>query len=83
MTRASIREYTEAVRGRYLRASKMEKRKILDEFTEVIGCHRKAAIRLFSRGNQQNAKRKRCRVSLESRLALAERDTATWNRGNR
>jgi len=39
MTRASIREYTEAVRGRYLRASKMEKGRILDEFTKVIGCH--------------------------------------------
>ena len=33
MTRGSIREYTEAVRGRYLRASKKEKGKVLDEFT--------------------------------------------------
>ena len=49
MTRSSIREYTEAVRGRYLRALKMEKGKILDEFTKVIGCHRKAAIRLLHR----------------------------------
>ncbi len=32
MTRASIREYTEAVRGRYLLVSKAEKGKILDEF---------------------------------------------------
>ena len=47
MTRASIREYVEAVRGRYLRASKIEKGKILDEFTQVVGCHRKAAIRLL------------------------------------
>ena len=47
MTRASIREYTEAVRGRYLQASKVEKGKILDEFTKVIGCHRKVAIRLL------------------------------------
>lgn len=30
MTRGSIREYTEAVRGRYLRASKKEKGKVLD-----------------------------------------------------
>ena len=52
MTRASIREYTEAVRGRYLRASKMEKGKILDEFTKVTGCHRKAAIRLIRHSNQ-------------------------------
>ena len=50
MTRDSIREYTEALRGRYLRASKKEKGIILDEFTKVTGCHRKAAIRLFRRG---------------------------------
>ena len=49
MTRGSIREYTEAVRGRYLRVSKKEKSRILDEFTKVVGCHRKAAIRLLHR----------------------------------
>ncbi len=59
MTRGSIREYTEAVRGRYLRTSKKEKGKILDEFTKVIGCHRKAAIRLLRRGNQARASKKR------------------------
>jgi hypothetical protein len=58
MTRASIREYTEAVRGRYLRASKMEKGRILDEFTKVIGYHRKAAIRLLRRGNQPSRNKK-------------------------
>jgi hypothetical protein len=47
MTRASIREYVEAVRGRYLRSPKTEKGKILDEFTKVTGYHRKAAIRLL------------------------------------
>jgi len=61
MTRASIQEYTEAVRGRYLRVSKMEKGKILDEYTKVICCHRKAAIRLLHRGNQQSTKKKRGR----------------------
>ena len=61
MTRGSIREYTEAVRGRYLRAAKKEKGKILDEFTEVTGYHRKAAIRLLHRGNRQRANRKRGR----------------------
>ena len=61
MTRGSIREYTEAVRGRYLRGSKKEKGKILDEFTKVTGCHRKAAIRLFRRVNQPRANKKRGR----------------------
>ena len=58
MTRGSIREYTEAVRGRYLRTSKKEKGKILDEFTKVTGCHRKSAIRLFGRGNQHRTDKK-------------------------
>ncbi|HUU63045.1 MAG TPA: hypothetical protein VMX96_03890 [Dehalococcoidia bacterium] len=51
MTRGSIREYTEAVRGRYLGAGKKEKGRMLDEFTQVTGYHRKAAVRLLRRGN--------------------------------
>jgi len=49
MTRGSIREYTEAVRGRYLGAGKKEKGRMLDEFTQVTGYHRKAAVRLLRR----------------------------------
>lgn len=52
MTRGSIREYTEAVRGRYLGARKEEKGRIWDEFTQVTGYHRKAAIRLLGRQEQ-------------------------------
>jgi hypothetical protein len=52
MTRGSIREYTEAVRWRYLRVSKKEKGRILDEFTQVTGYHRKSAIRRLRRSNQ-------------------------------
>jgi hypothetical protein len=47
MTQRSIREYTEAVRGRYLRACRKEKGRILGEFTKVTGYHRKSAIRLL------------------------------------
>jgi len=61
MTRGSIREYTEAVRGRYLRASKKEKGRILDEFINVTGYHRKAAIRLLHRGNQPRVSKRRGR----------------------
>jgi len=61
MTRSSIREYTEAVRGRYVQVSKKEKGKILDEFTKVRGCHRKAAIRLLRRRNQPRGNKKRGR----------------------
>jgi len=49
MTRGSIREYIEAVRERYLRATKREKGLILDEFIQVTGYHRKAAVRLLHR----------------------------------
>lgn len=35
MTRGSICEYTEAVRGRYLRATNKEKKRILDKFTRI------------------------------------------------
>ena len=61
MTRSSIREYVEAVRGRYFLASKKEKGKILDEFTKVIGCRRKAAIHLLHRRNQPRRSKKRGR----------------------
>ncbi len=61
MTRRSILEYAEAVRWRYLRASKKEKGKILDEFTKVTGYHRKAVIRLIRRGNQPGGNKKRGR----------------------
>lgn len=48
MTRKSVKEYAEAVKGRYRKAAKSEKGKILDEFTKTIGLHRKAVIRLFN-----------------------------------
>jgi len=49
VTRQSINEYLKAIHDRYLRASKAEKGRILDEFTKVTGLHRKAAIRLLGR----------------------------------
>lgn len=74
MTRTSIREYTEAVRWRYLRAPKKDKGKILDEFTQVIGYHRKAVIRLLHRENQEGVKSKRgCRRQYGAGVAEALR----------
>ena len=49
MTRGSVLEYAAAVRERYLTAGKMEKGRILDEFTKATGYHRKAAIRMLLR----------------------------------
>ncbi len=61
MTRGSIKEYNEAVQWRYLQAKKKKKSQILDEFINVIGYHRKAAIRLLRRGNQLMSNKKRGR----------------------
>ena len=61
MTRGSILEYVEAIRGRYLSVSREEKGRILDEFTNVNSLHRKAAIRLLRRRGQAKVRRKRGR----------------------
>jgi hypothetical protein len=61
MTRGSILEYTGAVRWRYLKARKKDKGKILDEFIQVTGYHRKAAIRLLNREVSQKRKKQRGR----------------------
>jgi len=45
MTRGSVKEYVEAIRHRYRRASRPEKARLLDEFTQVTGYHRKSATR--------------------------------------
>ena len=82
MTRGSIREYTEAVRGRYLGTSKKEKGKILDEFSKVIGYHRKAAIRLLRRGNQPRAGKKRGRPRRYG-PEIAEALKAAWEATDR
>ena len=52
MTRRSTLEYAQAVQPRYIRASKAEKGKMLNEFMRVTGLHRKAAIRLLNRTHQ-------------------------------
>jgi hypothetical protein len=61
VTRRSILEYAEALRGRYFRASREEKGKMLDEFTQVTGLHRKAAIRLLHRLGQPRTGKRRGR----------------------
>lgn len=49
MTRRSVVEYAEAVGGRYGAAGRNEKQRILDEFCQTTGMHRKSAIRLLNR----------------------------------
>ena len=61
MTRTSIQEYTEAIRLRYFRSSKTEKGLILNEFIQVTGYHRKAAIRLLRQIHKPSSGKKRGR----------------------
>jgi len=82
VTRASIREYVETVQGRYSLATKKEKGRILDEFTKVTACHRKAAIRLLRGGNQPRRNRRRGRPRLYG-VAVAEALRVVWEATDR
>lgn len=82
MTRGSIREYTEAVRLRYLWASKKEKGGILDEFTQVTRLHRKAAIRLLHRAKRPPSGRKKGRPS-RYRAETARTLKVVWEAADR
>lgn len=59
MSLNSKRELVEVVRARYLKASKGEKQKILDELTSPTGYHRKHAIRVLKNQRQRCLKRRR------------------------
>jgi hypothetical protein len=61
MTRGSILEYAKELRVHYAVAAKKDKGKMLDQFTMLTGCHRKAAIRLLRREGQAKVKRRRGR----------------------
>ena len=60
MRRSSVEEYAELMRGRYRGASRTEKSRLLDEFTEVTGYNRKSAIRLLTgrQSRPEGAKKK-------------------------
>jgi hypothetical protein len=82
VTRRSIEEYAQALRPRYAKAAKREKSKILDEFTQVTGFHRKAAIRLLNQVSQLTSGKRRgrkCKYGLEVAEALKE----VWEAGDR
>src|SRR5512136_3045999 len=82
MTKASIEEYTEAVRGRYLKAMKKEKGHILDEFIQVSGYHRKAAIRLLHRDRSPGRRRRRGRQRCYGR-EVVDALHQTWEASDR
>ena len=55
MTRLTVHEYAAALRRRYRAARKGVKKKILDEFCQTSGMHRKAAIRLLNHSGRLRA----------------------------
>ena len=59
--RRSILEYVQALKPRYRKASKEEKGRMLDEFTNVTGLHRKSAIRLLNRVSRAKTGKRRGR----------------------
>ena len=58
MTRVTVHEYAAAMRPRYRAARRGEKTKILDEFCETAGLHRKAALRLLNQQSRPKAVRR-------------------------
>ncbi len=52
MTRLTVHEYAAGLRPRYRTATKRVKKRILDEFCQTTGMHRKAAIRLLGRATR-------------------------------
>jgi hypothetical protein len=58
MSLPSKREYLAKIHGRYQRAGKEHKSRILDEFCLVCGYHRKAALRLLNRQLLQPPRRR-------------------------
>jgi hypothetical protein len=58
MSLKSKRELLEAIRPRYLKAGKVEKQKMLDEFTSATGYHRKHAIRVLKNRVQVQTRHK-------------------------
>ena len=70
MSLKSKRELLEAIQPRYLKAKKVEKQKMLDEFTSATGYHRKHAIRVLKN-----------RVQVQNRLKGKPKTYKTIYRG--
>lgn len=58
MSKRSKQELTQEIHPRYLKANKIEKQRILDEFTAVTGYHRKYAIKLLNHGVKRKGYKK-------------------------
>jgi hypothetical protein len=64
MSQRSKRELFAEVQPRYLKASKVDKQKILDEFTASTGYHRKYAIRILKHGYKRRPHKPKGRTAI-------------------
>ena len=77
MSQQSKRELLEVLRPRYLKASKVKKQRMLDEFTAVTGYRRKYAIRVLKHPVQR-IRRKRAGRKAIYRGAVVEKLKQIW-----
>ncbi len=64
MSQRSKRELCLEVQPRYLKAKKIEKQRILDEFTAATGYHRKYAVRILKHGYKRRQSRSKGRTAI-------------------
>ena len=83
MTRLTLYEYAATVRRRYGKARKKEKGRILDEFCQTTGLHRKAAIRLLRGGRRLAAAPKKKGRPSRYGPVVTEVLVKVWEAGDR
>ena len=83
MTRLTLYEYASTVRPRYGKARKKEKSRILDEFCQTTGLHRKAAIRLLGGGHRLAAVPKKTGRPPRYGPEVTETLVKVWEAGDR
>jgi hypothetical protein len=71
-------ELLEVVRPRYWKAGRVEKQKILDEFTSATGYHRKHAIRVLKNRSPKSRRRKRTGYSRVYRGEVVQALEQIW-----
>ena len=82
MRRSSVKEYTDTMRQRYVRSSKADKGRLLDEFVEVTGYHRKSAIRLLGGSDSSGSSRRRGRPAMYG-VELKDALRSVWEASDR
>ena len=78
MGKSERKAYLAAIRGRYRKANRAQKTKILDEFCAVCGYHRKYALRRLNQAPKRARSRKPGRPSQYTDGALLAALRAIW-----